>query len=77
MPKDDHLIMQINLSEFFSQKLMTETEAIFFLTLLTLHPKNIFFSIFVARLLIYVLLGTRKTGQMCHSVVKISKPYLN
>jgi hypothetical protein len=25
----------------------------------------------------YVLLGTRKTGQMCHSVVKISKPYLS
>jgi hypothetical protein len=24
-----------------------------------------------------VLLGTRKTGQMCHSVVKISKPYLS
>jgi exonuclease III len=24
-----------------------------------------------------ILLGTRKTGQMCHSVVKISKPYLS
>jgi hypothetical protein len=24
-----------------------------------------------------VLLGTRKTGQMCHSVVKISEPYLS
>jgi hypothetical protein len=24
-----------------------------------------------------VLLETRKTGQMCHSVVKISKPYLS
>jgi hypothetical protein len=24
-----------------------------------------------------ILLGTRKTGQMCDSVVKISKPYLS
>jgi hypothetical protein len=29
------------------------------------------------KLKIVILLGTRKTGQMCHSVVKISKPYLS
>jgi hypothetical protein len=30
-----------------------------------------FYNVFI------VLWGTRKTGQMCHSVVKLSKPYLS